>query len=52
MDERLLALLRSVLSVHGAIASRNGRGGTASSAVTPQLAEIKEDLAVQQEWFG
>ncbi|MFJ7907649.1 argininosuccinate lyase [Kitasatospora sp. NPDC096204] len=42
--------VRSVLNVHGAIAARNGRGGTAPSAVAVQLAEVKADLARQQEW--
>ncbi|MEV7185135.1 argininosuccinate lyase [Kitasatospora sp. NPDC093102] len=42
--------VRSVLSVHGAIAARNGRGGTAPSAVAVQLAEVKADLARQREW--
>lgn len=42
--------VRSVLSVHGAIASRSGRGGTAPSAVAVQLAEVKADLALQEEW--
>ncbi|MFF4379651.1 argininosuccinate lyase [Kitasatospora sp. NPDC001547] len=42
--------VRSVLSVHGAIAARDGRGGTAPSAVAVQLAEVKADLARQQEW--
>ena len=44
--------VREVLTVHGAIASRDGRGGTAPSAVAVQLAEIKADLATQQEWAG
>ncbi|MGF1431249.1 argininosuccinate lyase [Kitasatospora sp. LaBMicrA B282] len=44
--------VREVLSVHGAIAARDGRGGTAPSAVAVQLAEVKADLAVQQEWAG
>ncbi|MEV0531195.1 argininosuccinate lyase [Kitasatospora sp. NPDC050463] len=42
--------VRSVLSVHGAIASRSGRGGTAPSAVAVQLTEVKADLALQEEW--
>lgn len=42
--------VRSVLNVPGALASRNGRGGTAPSAVAIQLAEVKRDLAVQHEW--
>jgi argininosuccinate lyase len=42
--------VRSVLNVPGALASRDGRGGTAPSAVAIQLAEVKRDLAVQYEW--
>ncbi|MCC9305637.1 argininosuccinate lyase [Kitasatospora sp. RB6PN24] len=42
--------VREVLSVHGAIAARDGRGGTAPSAVAVQLAEVKADLAAQREW--
>jgi len=42
--------VRSVLTVHGSLASRDGRGGTAPAAVARQLAELKADLAVQQEW--
>ncbi|MFD8704521.1 argininosuccinate lyase [Kitasatospora sp. NPDC059648] len=50
ISEHLTPEVRSVLSVHGAIAARNGRGGTAPSAVAVQLAEVKADLARQQEW--
>jgi argininosuccinate lyase len=42
--------VRSVLTVHGAIASRDGRGGTAPSAVAVQLDEVRADLAVQRQW--
>ncbi|MFJ9948954.1 argininosuccinate lyase [Kitasatospora sp. NPDC091207] len=42
--------VRTVLNVHGAIASRSGRGGTAPSAVAVQLAEVKADLALQEDW--
>jgi argininosuccinate lyase len=42
--------VRSVLNVPGALASRDGRGGTAPSAVAVQLAEIKTDVAAQQVW--
>ncbi|MFG2912483.1 argininosuccinate lyase [Kitasatospora sp. NPDC048298] len=50
ISEHLTPEVRSVLNVHGAIAARNGRGGTAPSAVAVQLAEVKADLARQQEW--
>ncbi|MER5490785.1 argininosuccinate lyase [Streptomyces sp. NPDC002490] len=42
--------VRSVLDVPGALAARNGRGGTAPSAVALQLVEVKFDLAVQRAW--
>jgi argininosuccinate lyase len=42
--------VRTVLDVPGALASRDGRGGTAPSAVVVQLAEVKRDLAVQLAW--
>jgi argininosuccinate lyase len=42
--------VRSVLNVHGALASRNGRGGTAPSAVAVQLSELKADLVIQHAW--
>ncbi|NUS88297.1 MAG: argininosuccinate lyase [Streptomyces sp.] len=42
--------VRTVLNVPGALASRNGRGGTAPSAVAAQLVEVKADLAAQREW--
>ncbi|MEU4114649.1 argininosuccinate lyase [Kitasatospora sp. NPDC028055] len=50
ISEHLTPEVRTVLSVHGAIAARDGRGGTAPSAVAVQLAEVKADLARQQEW--
>ncbi|MCC5034098.1 argininosuccinate lyase [Streptomyces sp. WAC 00631] len=42
--------VRSVLNVPGALAARNGRGGTAPEAVAVQLAGVRADLAVQQQW--
>ncbi len=43
--------VRSVLNVPGALASRDGRGGTAPSAVAVQLAEVaKADVAAQHAW--
>ncbi|MEW2549760.1 argininosuccinate lyase [Streptomyces sp. NPDC047002] len=42
--------VRSVLNVQGALASRNGRGGTAPSAVLAQLSELKADLVIQHAW--
>jgi argininosuccinate lyase len=42
--------VRTVLNVPGALAARDGRGGTAPSAVAVQLAEVKADVARQQHW--
>ncbi|BBJ39692.1 hypothetical protein SSPO_024100 [Streptomyces antimycoticus] len=44
--------VRGVLNVPGALAARDGRGGTAPVAVRAQLAEVKEDLAAQYAWAG
>ncbi|UGY90443.1 argininosuccinate lyase [Streptomyces gobiensis] len=50
ISPRLTPEVRTVLSVPGALAARNGRGGTAPSAVAVQLAEVKADLVKQREW--
>ncbi|MCM2429477.1 argininosuccinate lyase [Streptomyces sp. RKAG337] len=42
--------VRTVLNVKGALASRDGRGGTAPVRVAEQLAEVKQDVAVQLAW--
>ncbi|MBA0050749.1 argininosuccinate lyase [Streptomyces sp. AJS327] len=42
--------VRSVLNVPGALAARDGRGGTAPSAVATQLAEFAADLTTQRAW--
>ncbi len=42
--------VRTVLDVAGALAARDGRGGTAPAAVARQLEEVSADLAVQREW--
>ena len=42
--------VRSVLSVEGSIASRNGRGGTAPERVAEQLEEARAELARLREW--
>ena len=42
--------VRGVLNVAGALAARDGRGGTAPSAVATQLGEVKADLAEQRAW--
>ena len=55
-DEDLAAIspeltpeVRSVLSVAGSVASRNGRGGTAGERVMEQLAELRSRAAVHRE---
>ncbi|OEU96740.1 argininosuccinate lyase [Streptomyces oceani] len=42
--------VREVLTVSGALAARDGRGGTAPVAVARQLAEFRTDLERQREW--
>ncbi|MDK1473462.1 argininosuccinate lyase [Streptomyces sp. 549] len=42
--------VRTVLNVRGALAARDGRGGTAPAAVAVQLGEVKADLALQRHW--
>ncbi|MCH6159243.1 argininosuccinate lyase [Streptomyces marispadix] len=44
--------VREVLTVDGALAARDGRGGTAPSAVAVQFAEVRRDLAAQRAWAG
>ncbi|MDX6238690.1 MAG: argininosuccinate lyase, partial [Kribbellaceae bacterium] len=55
-DEDLAAIspdltpeVRSVLSVAGSVASRNGRGGTAGPRVKEQLAELRARAAAHQD---
>ncbi|WP_069173321.1 argininosuccinate lyase [Streptomyces griseus] len=50
ISEHLTPEVRTVLDVRGALASRDGRGGTAPSAVAVQLAEVKAGLAEQHAW--
>ena len=50
ISSHLTPEVRTVLNVPGALASRNGRGGTAPSAVAVQLAEIRTDVAAQHAW--
>lgn len=50
ISEHLTPDVRSVLNVAGSLASRNGRGGTAPSAVAVQLSELKADLVIQHAW--
>ncbi len=44
--------VRSVLSVRGAIAARDGHGGTAPVRVREQLAALQAELAGQRAWAG
>ena len=41
--------VRAVLTVEGSVAARDGRGGTAPSAVRAQLVELRETLARHRE---
>jgi argininosuccinate lyase len=50
ISEHLTPDVRSVLNVQGALAARDGRGGTAPSAVVVQLSEVKADLVIQHAW--
>jgi argininosuccinate lyase len=44
--------VRSVLSVRGAIAARDGHGGTAPVRVREQLAALQSELAGHRAWAG
>ncbi|MGY1434457.1 argininosuccinate lyase [Streptomyces reniochalinae] len=50
LSEHLTPEVREVLNVPGALAARDGKGGTAPSAVAAQLAAFRTDLARQREW--
>ncbi|MFR9674059.1 argininosuccinate lyase [Streptomyces sp. TR06-5] len=50
ISPHLTPRVRDVLDVPGALAARDGRGGTAPAAVARQLAEVKSDLARQRDW--
>jgi argininosuccinate lyase len=50
ISPRLTPEVRDVLSVHGAIEARSGRGGTASSRVNEQLRELQTDIEAQAVW--
>ncbi len=50
ISDHLTPEVRTVLNVKGALASRDGRGGTAPSAVAIQLTELKADLVIQHAW--
>jgi argininosuccinate lyase len=44
--------VRSVLSVEGSVASRDGRGGTAPDRVREQLGEVREELTALRGRLG
>jgi argininosuccinate lyase len=44
--------VREVLTVHGAIAARAGRGGTAPARVAEQLGRLRQDVHNQAGWAG
>ncbi|HEV7625534.1 MAG TPA: argininosuccinate lyase, partial [Streptomyces sp.] len=50
ISPHLVPEVRSVLNVSGALAARDGRGGTAPSAVAIQLDEVRADLVQQRAW--
>jgi argininosuccinate lyase len=50
ISPHLVPEVRTVLNVPGALAARDGRGGTAPSAVAAQLTEITADLTRQHAW--
>jgi argininosuccinate lyase len=50
ISAHLTPRVRDVLNVPGALAARNGRGGTAPAAVAVQLTEVKADVAAQHTW--
>jgi argininosuccinate lyase len=50
IDERLTPAVRSVLSVPGALAARNARGGTAPERVAEQLSALKDLAVVHADW--
>ncbi|HEX5985594.1 MAG TPA: argininosuccinate lyase [Nocardioides sp.] len=58
-DEQLASIspdlkpeVRSVLTVEGSVASRNGRGGTAPERVREQLAELRGVVADHRAWLA
>jgi argininosuccinate lyase len=47
----LTADVREVLSVTGALASRNSRGGTAPARVKEQIAALRHTMTAQSDWY-
>jgi argininosuccinate lyase len=52
IDPRLTPAVRTVLTVTGSLASRDGRGGTAPVRVREQLAEVRQAIIAQRAWFA
>ncbi len=52
IDPRLTPGVRSVLTVEGSVASRNGRGGTAPDRVAEQLGEVRAAARAFRLWVG
>ncbi|MBV7296115.1 argininosuccinate lyase [Corynebacterium sp. TAE3-ERU12] len=50
VHEALTPKVRDVLTVDGAVASRDTRGGTAGVRVAEQLGRVKESAATAREW--
>ncbi|MEU3192771.1 argininosuccinate lyase [Streptomyces sp. NPDC006992] len=50
LSPHLTPQVREVLNVPGALAARDGKGGTAPSAVAAQLADFRADLDEQRAW--
>ena len=52
VDQALTPAVREVLTVHGSIASRNARGGTAGVAVARQLDGVRESAGRMRDWIA
>jgi argininosuccinate lyase len=52
ISPRLTPDVREVLTVPGALAARNRRGGTSPQRVAEQLAELRSAVADQAAWIG
>ena len=52
VSEHLTPDVRSVLDVRGALAARDGQGGTAPVRVREQLEALAAELAAQRAWAG
>ncbi|MGH3097321.1 MAG: argininosuccinate lyase [Streptosporangiales bacterium] len=52
ISPHLTPRVREVLSVHGSLASRSARGGTAPGRVTEQLGEVRTAVDAGRAWAG